>query len=82
MILRWEEDVEIIRVLVYVEKESFDVPTILTDVLDSGRRELPLVDLFILLRGNVPHTDRLQKGKIIELNESHRSGFDQKWLRV
>ena len=47
----------------YVEKESFDVAAILTDVLDSGRRELPFVDLFVLLRGDVPDPDGLQQGK-------------------
>ena len=74
MTLRWEEDVEIVRILVYIEEESFDVAAILTDTLDSSRRELPLVNLFILIRSNVPDPDRLGKGKIIDLNKSHRSG--------
>ena len=51
---------EVVRVLVDVEKHSLDVAAVLTDTLDGTGGELPLVDLFVLLWSRVPDPDRLK----------------------
>ena len=48
-----------------VEKDSLDVAAVLTDTLDGTGGELPLVDLFILLRSRVPDADRLKQSAFV-----------------
>ena len=55
-----KEDVKIIRVLMYIEKDGLDVAAILTDTLDSTSRELPFVYLFVFFGCHMPDPNRLK----------------------